>query len=402
MRILSTALILLTFVITESAFAQRGGGARRSGGGLQGFRRGGESEGGGGRAFGGQRPGRQGGAPTRRFDFGGGQPGFRGPGSSAGGPGAARAGGGGVPRFGPGGASAGGRSGFSRGSSGFGRPDSGRTEFSRSRATPGTRPSPQTFNGNRSAYSAATPWRQQDRERMTIDLPQEYADLDTDLDGQIGLYEWVEFRRDELELFDEIDLDFDTMLTPREITAHKELVASAKGIAAALAEKYKRPRLTIVGANGVTTAGGPSDSNLTEEQQKRMAEASSRVFSAIDRDRDGKLSAEEIKSNPRIAPMFERAGLTITSMSKEEFSSVFSKAMEKMRGSSESRGGTARGGFGSGDRSGFGGGGRGGFGSGQGPGREGRGGFSFGGGSRESGGRSGFSFGGSANGSRGR
>ena len=369
MRILLSALILLMFVVTESALAQRRGDGANQNFSLQGFRRGADIR---GRAPGFGGPGAQGGTPSQRFGFGGSQRGAR-----TEGPGGTRA-------FGPGGRN-------------FGRTGTfGQGGFSRSEPSPNNTPgkSQQTpaFSGNRSAYSTAAPWRPQDKERMTIDLPAEYADLDTDLDGQIGLYEWFEFRRNQLELFEEIDVDLDTILTPRELTAHKELVASAKGIAAALTEKYKRPRLTIVGASQITTAGRSSSSNITEEQKKRIAETSNRIFSAIDRDQDGRLSAEEIKSNPRIAPMFDRAGLTVTSMSREEFSGVFAKAMEKMRGSSDGRG-RERSGFSSGGRSGFGdgqsspgfGGGRGGFGSGGGNSR---------GGSWNTGGRGGFRLGG--------
>ena len=48
-------------------------------------------------------------------------------------------------------------------------------------------------------------FKPRDRERITVDLPESYAEVDSDLDGQIGLYEWIVARRNDLELFDEID-----------------------------------------------------------------------------------------------------------------------------------------------------------------------------------------------------
>lgn len=245
-----------------------------------------------------------------------------------------------------------------------------RQQFERSRQeSGGSRSDASGSNGsgaNRTAYTPAAPFRAREKQRMTIDLPAKYSELDTDFDGQIGLYEWIVSRRDELELFDDIDADADSFLTPRELADFDAVAASGDRLLAVFAEKYKRARLTIVGASGVSVAGadGKPVRKLTDEEKQRYKESATRMFSYVDRDRDGKISVEEITGNPRIAPMFDRAGIKPSNMSQDAFVASYMKAVEKSGGD---RGGRDRGGFagGGGDRSGSGGGrDRGGFGGG--------------------------------------
>ena len=102
----------------------------------------------------------------------------------------------------------------------------------------------QRFSNNRPQPIA--PYRQSDKERVTIDLPPRYSDLDTDFDGQVGMYEWMTVRRESLDQFDEIDTNLDGILTPRELKAFDDASASTE----AKVTKYERERITIVGGSG--------------------------------------------------------------------------------------------------------------------------------------------------------
>lgn len=268
-----------------------------------------------------------------------------------------------------------------------------REQFMRAREEGGSpfgqRPSPASENasaGNRTAYKPSAPFRARDKERMTIDLPPKWSELDTDFDGQVALYEWMTARRDELDLFDEIDSDFDGLLTPRELKDYDDVASSGEQMLAKMAEKYARPRLTIVSANGATTIGGKGSAaiaNMSKEEQQKHQETAKRYFPMMDKDKDGKISMEEFDASRRIRPMFEKAGIKVEAMSAEQFTQRYTQAIAFFQ-SQKGAGG---------DTSGRGGdfGGRGGFGRGGDTGGRGRGGDS---GGRESGGRGGFGRGG--------
>ena len=189
------------------------GGGEREGGGFGSFRPGGFGPGGFGRgAFGGGGFGDRsfgggdsdGGGGFGRGSFGG--PSFGSPpfgGGFGGGPF-----GGGAPFGGPGrGDSGGDRSFGSRGGwSGEGR-DGGRS------------------SGSPSGNSGESTERK--RERVTLSLPDSYAAGDRDRDGQIGLYEWRQWKpREQWPDFARLDRNKDGFLTPRELARSGVTVAS--------------------------------------------------------------------------------------------------------------------------------------------------------------------------------
>ncbi len=112
-------------------------------------------------------------------------------------------------------------------------------------------------------------FRPRERQRMTLDLPDDYADVDTDLDGQIGLYEWIVARRDQLELFDDMDRDSDGLLTPRELAAWKRANDKSGQESTTAA---KREKLLIVGS----TASGPSPPPSTQSDDGRRSRSERR------------------------------------------------------------------------------------------------------------------------------
>lgn len=120
------------------------------------------------------------------------------------------------------------------------RRDRERRDADRGDGGPASRPAP------------PPPFRPRERERMTVDLPPTYSDVDTDLDGQIGLYEWIVARRTDLELFDRIDRNSDGLLTPKELAAWDELTKVAEGTPES--GTGIRQKLVIVGASVETSS----------------------------------------------------------------------------------------------------------------------------------------------------
>ena len=71
----------------------------------------------------------------------------------------------------------------------------------------------------RTVVSYYRPATQKTRPRITLDLPSEFVELDTDQDNQIGLYEWPREKRAE---FKKLDVNQDGFVTPREIQFLKQ------------------------------------------------------------------------------------------------------------------------------------------------------------------------------------
>ena len=173
---------------------------------------------------------------------------------------------------------------------------------------------------------------------MTVDLPPAYTDLDTDFDGQVGLYEWIVARRNELDLFESIDGDADGILTPREFIVHDELGSDGDAILTSFKEKYERPRVTIVGGPMATSSGKGSTKTkyLSEEVKERHAGfATKMAFPYIDQNKDGKITVEEMKRDEktrRVIGMFEKANIKVETMTQQEFTQRYVQAMDTFEG----------------------------------------------------------------------
>lgn len=185
-------------------------------------------------------------------------------------------------------------------------------------------------SANRAEYKPATPFRPREKERMTVDLPPKYSELDTDYDGQVGLYEWIVARRDDLGLFDEIDADLDGYLTPKELKFFDDVSAAGDKNLTALAEKYKRPRIIIVGGPSATGVAGRNNkpSSFTKEEKQKHVEYAQKAFPYLDTDKDGSISVEEMAKSRRVRPMFEKAGIEVKAMSAQQFNDNYVRAME--------------------------------------------------------------------------
>lgn len=217
-----------------------------------------------------------------------------------------------------------------------------RVQFERMREREGSyeaRPSeaPRVSTSNRSEYKPVEPYRPREKERMTVDLPPQYSELDTDFDGQVGLYEWIVARRDDLELFDRIDSDQDGLLTPRELLEHDSAALEAEARLTAMVERYKRPRVVIVGGpNATSGAGSVKTKHLSDDVRKKHESfAAERAFPYIDANKDGRISMEELKRDDktrRVIGMLEKANIKVEPMSREQFTARYIQAMDHFAG----------------------------------------------------------------------
>lgn len=199
---------------------------------------------------------------------------------------------------------------------------------------PGSQPGrpSEDSQANRTEYSPSAPFRPRSKERVTVDLPPKYSELDLDYDGQIGLYEWITARRESIDQFDDIDENYDGILTPLELKLFDETSESGTPQVAS----FKRDRLTIIGGSGSSADGKDGRSSgggkMSKEERAQQESVGKRYFGMMDRDRDGKVSVEEWSVSRRLKPMFEGAGIKIEAMSEDEFAKKYVKALEKSRG----------------------------------------------------------------------
>jgi hypothetical protein len=143
-------------------------------------------------------------------------------------------------------------------------------------------------NGRANRSTPPPAFKPRDRERITVDLPENYAEVDSDLDGQIGLYEWIVARRNDLELFDEIDGNADGLLTPRELSAWDKLKDDAGKTSLTVT---KRERLLIVAGTAKPATAKPTDRrdgrrSVSDDDRNRGRSRADRPFGRRDRDRD--------------------------------------------------------------------------------------------------------------------
>lgn len=169
-----------------------------------------------------------------------------------------------------------------------------------------------------------TPYKMKPKEPLVLELPPAYSEVDLDLDGQLGLYEWMQTRRAEIERFDAMDLDSDGYLTPDELLTAETAATTESAVAST-----ERKKLTIVGApqresRGERNASGNGNEGGRDQRRGFGGDSSqmaSMYFGRLDKDGDGTISTDEWQDSQRVRGMFERAGIPIAEMSMEQFAS---------------------------------------------------------------------------------
>lgn len=154
------------------------------------------------------------------------------------------------------------------------------------------------------------------KERVTIDIPVKFEEGDTDLDGQIGFYEWKKWKRKEISQFALYDRNGDGFLTPRELEKGPvELPESSTIATASLAAPA-----VAASQPASTSQPKPSSSNPPVDMNSVAARRGESMFRLLDRDRDGKLATSEWGRARTLKPLFEKGGVDLSKpMTKNDF-----------------------------------------------------------------------------------
>lgn len=150
-----------------------------------------------------------------------------------------------------------------------------------------------------------------------IPLPDLYRSKDSDKDGQIGMYEWP---RSDYAAFRRLDLNHDGFLTPEELTRGTQQSASRSR--SAPPETTATPPAIVASTTAVSAAGlpGSAASSATPPAPTGSRSEAERIFEVTDKDKDGKITAEEWNRSYLAKPKFEKAGIGVTfPLPRDEF-----------------------------------------------------------------------------------
>lgn len=145
---------------------------------------------------------------------------------------------------------------------------------------------------------------------VTVDLPGNYAEGDSDGDGQITLLEWRQWKPQELSRFMAMDSNNDGFLTAREAIIAENFpneTPAATSTTYATALPSPTPTSTSQSA-GRDSEGNPNGGDSAE---KASAPEARYVFNYLDKDRNGSLSSDEWGGSKKIREGFDKAGINL-------------------------------------------------------------------------------------------
>jgi hypothetical protein len=154
---------------------------------------------------------------------------------------------------------------------------------------------------------------------VTIDLPETFSAGDVDDDGQIGLYEWRQWKRGALSEFAQLDRNGDGFLTPAELVRGAAGTVNAPAITPLVATSGPTASPSSpapVSATPPSSPTHPADATVANaeasdpanEVATRRAES---LFRIMDSNQDGTLDSKEWMSSNRLRPQFEAAGIDL-------------------------------------------------------------------------------------------
>lgn len=189
------------------------------------------------------------------------------------------------------------------------------------------------------------------RPKITMDIPSKFEDGDTDADGQIGLYEWRQWKPQEKYHFPVYDINRDGFLTPRELSnpPSKEEIDNYLASIGAPAQTAQprpsgssgetRPSATPVARAATeyrTESSGNTPAKVAETKQETDGQddnkdATSKTaklfFQQMDADKSGSLTPDEWARSRRLKPKFEEVGIDLSKpMDLDEFTAGYRKA----------------------------------------------------------------------------
>jgi hypothetical protein len=151
------------------------------------------------------------------------------------------------------------------------------------------------------------------RPRYTVDLPELFDSVDSDQDGQLGLYEWKKSKRG-LADFRKIDSDSDGFLTPAELVRAESIPAPNTSNIAAV-----KPAAPVEGSTPATTPESAANRTaapvavtppavIEVDASNPLAMEAKKMFSLLDVDRDGSVNESEWRRSVKLKPLFEQFG----------------------------------------------------------------------------------------------
>lgn len=210
---------------------------------------------------------------------------------------------------------------------------------------PGQPNQPGNTNNGQPAVKALTPYKMKPKEKLTVALPQSFVEYDTDYDGQIGLYEWMMTRRNDLDQFDVIDTDYDGILIPDELVAYESGQASQQ--VAAASPQAKLRIVTGVPSRAKSSATQPGQPGNSGDQNGRgnnpwggggsEVAMAPQYFERLDGNRDGFVDPDEWQQSRRVRGMFEQAGIKLERMNLQQFTDNLAKVSSNTGGDSARR-----------------------------------------------------------------
>lgn len=171
---------------------------------------------------------------------------------------------------------------------------------------------------------------------VTIALAPTYGDWDSNTDGQIAFSEWRLRTQGSMTQFNELDLNHDGFLTPRELQGSgSNVTLTATGTATATPGSPAVGTVAVgagtppTGTNAATPTSGSSGATSNSSNAGGVDVRTRSAFQSLDVNRDGQIDPDEWKRSRSLRPLFEKIGFDLTTPVKlEAFAEGYARALK--------------------------------------------------------------------------